>query len=110
MKRRQVVAFLDCCQHVVCDHCGRSELLAAMYDTVTNCVYLAQIFDRAGLVIYQCVEHQLDRLFVCGHRSLCDLLVQSCFLIGQPAVNADSLAETFCQNGFCVGINQLIFQ
>ena len=86
--------------------CGaKSGMTFSFHHHLRNGDYVVNMVMKAAIE-----EHQLDRLFVCGHRSLCDLLVQSCFLIGQPAVNADSLAETFCQNGFCVGINQLIFQ
>ena len=39
VQRCKVVTLCNCFQNLVCDHNGRSKFLAAVYDTVTDCIY-----------------------------------------------------------------------
>ena len=110
MKRSQIVALLNGFDHFVGDDAGRSKLLTAMYHTMTNCIYLFQGRDCSGLLVGQSVQNHLDGLFVGGHGSFGDLFVTAGFLVNQTAVDADTLAETFCQNILCIRVDELIFQ
>ena len=108
VQRRKIVALFHRLDHLVCDHCRCGKFFSAVYDAVADSAYLVKALDSACLLINQSVKDHLDSLFVCGHGSFCNLFVAAGFLIHQSSVNTDSLAETFCKNRLCLGINKLI--
>ena len=108
VQRRKIVALFHRLDHLVCDHCRRRKFLSAVYHAVADSAYLVKALDGACLLINQRMKDHLDRFFVCGHGSFCNLFVAAGFLIHQSSVNTDSLAETFCKNRLCLGINKLI--
>ena len=105
VKRCKIVALFYGFDHLICDHCGGSEFLTAVYDTVSDRVNFFQASDCACLVIGKCIQYHLDCLFMCWHSCLCDLLVTAGFLVYQSSVDTDSLAETFCKDCLCIGVD-----
>ena len=55
VKRCKIVALFDCLHSLICDHCGRSKLLTAVYDTVTNSANLCKACDNAALLVCESV-------------------------------------------------------
>ena len=118
MKKKLVVLMLSAAMTAtlltgcgfVCDNYGRSKFFSAVYDTVSDCIYFFQACDCTCFIIGQGIQNHLDGFFMCRHGSFCDFFVASCFLVYQSSVDSDSLTETFCQNFFCIGVDQLIFQ
>ena len=105
----KVIALFYCFDHLICNDCRRSKFLAAMYDTMTNCINLCKTLDRTCFLIGKSFQNHLDCFFMSRHGSFCDLFVVSGFLIYQSSVNSDSLAKSLCKNCLCVRIDQLVF-
>ena len=110
VQRCQIVALFYGLDYFVCDNYGRRKFFSAVYDTVSDCIYFFQACDCTCFIIGQGIQNHLDSFFMCRHGSFCDFFVASCFLVYQSSVDSDSLTETFCQNFFCIGVDQLIFQ
>ena len=110
VQRCQRDARLDCLDNFVGDQNRICEVLAAVYDTVTNCVDLGHVLDNAPLLVEQDINNCLDCVGMSAHRHVCLILLVRAALMGQLAVDADSLTETLCQNGLGIHVEQLILQ
>ena len=110
MKRCKVVALFDGSHGLVVDQAGRGELLSAVDNTVADSTNLGKALYYALLLIGQSCDNSADSLAVGGHRNLGNFLLTAGRLIGQCAVDADSLAETLGKNCLGIGVDQLILQ
>ena len=110
VKRCQIIALLNSCDHFICDDCRGSKFLTAMDNTMSDSTNLFQTGDSTSLVICQCIQYHLDSLFVSRHGSLCDLFVIASFLGNKSSVDTDPLTKTFCKDCLCFRIDQLILQ
>ena len=110
VKRCKVVALFDGSHGLVVDQAGRGELLSAVDNTVADSTNLGKALYYALLLIGQSCDNSADSLAVGGHRNLGNFLLTAGRLIGQCAVDADSLAETLGKNCLGIGVDQLILQ
>ena len=110
MQRRKIIALFYCCDHFISDQCRAGKFLAAVYNTMSDCIYFFQTLDSTCFVICESIQYKLDCFFMCRHCTFCDFLVTSGFLINQSSVDSDSFAKTLCQNILCFRVDQLIFQ
>ena len=82
-----------------------------MNHAVANSVDLSHGTDHAVLSVDQSVQNGLDSLGVSGHShisALNDLLALG--LIGELAIDTDTLTQTLCQDLLSLGVEQLILQ
>ena len=111
MQRAKVKALADDLLYVLIDNAGIAVNGAAVKDSVADGRDLVRILDNAVILILQRVHNHLDSNRVVRHRVLHHILVLVRRLMGQlGAVDADPLAQPFCDNAFVVHVNKLIFQ
>ena len=78
---------------------------------MSDCGDLVDAGDNAVIRIDQSVEDELDGLLVGRHRRLVDVVFLARNLMGQNgAGDADSLAETFCLDGFIGSVDELVLK
>ena len=109
MQGAQGDALLDGLDDLVINDAGVGELHTAMEHTVTHSINLVHGLDDAVLGVNQNVQNRGDGLRMGGHGDvLGDLLVAG--LVGQTAVDVNTLAQTLCGHHTGIGIHQLILQ
>ena len=102
-------ALFDGSDDLVVDDAGIKELHAAMQDTVTDGIDLVSGLDHAVHGIDQNGQNRLNSLRVGGHGDILhDLLAVG--VVGQTAVDVDTLAQPLGRHGAGLGIHQLILQ
>ena len=77
---------------------------------MSDSIDLLQGFHNSCLLIYKSVQDHLDSGCVIRHSSLCHFLLPALWLIHETAVDADTLADTFCHDISVIVIDQLEFQ
>ena len=110
VQRGKFIAVLDRLDRLVGDQAGSGELLAAVYDTVSNRADLRERADHALLRVGQGIDDCLQGFLVGRHRDGALLLLPAGRLVGQRAVDADSLTEALCKNLLGLGIDQLVLE
>ncbi len=112
VERCKVRDLADGLEDAVIDDNRLCELLAAVDNAVSDGTDLVQVPDDAALHIGQGIEHQADGLLVVLDLGNGLLLAQviAHVLIGDGAVNADSLAQALCQNASIIGADDLELQ
>ena len=112
MKRCQFAAFIHFLQHFMIENDRFGKFITAVNDTVSDCRDLIKALNAADIRISQCIQYVLCRLFMSRHikGDLLHIDALAVILVGKNPVNADAFADTLCQNLFCLGVDQLIFQ
>ena len=62
-------------------------MLAAVYNTVSDCTDLGQFFYRAVFRIRQCLQHQTDSILMICHRSVPFTLFMTGQCVADPAAS-----------------------
>ena len=113
MQRSQRIALLNGGHDLIGDEDGLGELLAAMHHAVAHSVDLLHGADHAVVGVHQSVQHSLNGLGMGGHshvNGVQHLLALDLGLVGELAVNTDTLAQALGQQHTGFGIQQLILQ
>ena len=111
VERRKVVTRLDCLQHFVIDDNGAGEFLAAVHNAVPDCIDFIQRLDYAVAGIRKRVNHKLHSHGMIRHRRLDSNLVLSGRRMREHAsVDADALAEPFCEHCLGFAVNELVLK
>ena len=106
MKWCKFVAFFDNFDDFISDDCGACKLLAAMDNTVTNCIDLFKRFDNAVFSVCQTIKNELDCFCMGRHwRFDCHLLAAGWCVNNTAAVNANSFTKAFCLYSFCCHVD-----
>lgn len=111
VERGKVIALLDCLHHLVIDDHGGRELLAAVYDTVSDCINFVQRLDDAVVWIGERVNHKLHCYRVVWHRCLdFDFVLSRGRVREHASVNADAFAEPLCKHCLGGAVNELVLE
>ena len=89
---------------------GLSEISAAMDNAVSDCFDFADILDTSGFGIGKVGQYDFGCHCVVGHGDfLLQLLSRGQFVLN-ASVNADTLANSLCENASACGVEKLIFK
>ena len=112
VQRSKIRHLADRLLDLLIDENGCVVLLAAVNNAVTDCADLIQRSDDAGLRIRQCLKNQRNCLLVVLNRCVVLDLAGSLrdTLVGDAAVDSDSLTEALCKELLRLRIDDLELQ
>ena len=109
VQRSQRDALLDGLDNLVVDDAGVGELHAAVQHAVAHGIDLVNGLDHAVNRVNQDVQHRGNGLGMGGHGNVFDNLLVA-HLVGQTAVNVDTLAQALGSDVPGLGVHQLVLQ
>jgi hypothetical protein len=109
MQRAQGDALLDSLDDLVVNDAGIKEFHTAVEHTVTDSVDLVNGLDNTVLRIYQDLQNSGNGLRVAGHGDILNNLLFA-NLVGQTAVDINTLAQALSGHIAGLGIHQLILK
>ena len=111
MEGSKVKALTDDSLHVLIDNTGIAVNGASVKNSVADGRDLVRVLDNAVSLVLQRVHDHLDGNGMVRHRVLHHILVLVRRLMGQlGALDADPLAQAFCDHALVFHVNKLIFQ
>ena len=110
VQRREIAAELELLENVGCDKTALKEVGTAVDDAVSDRLDLAHVRKTSDFGIRQRIDDDLHGDGMVGHREIAHGFASVLFFMLDEPVDADSLADSFCEHLVRCGVHELIFE